>query len=251
MTAAQRRPRGRPRNDSVEDELREFRDRAGHGETGSQSAAADDRRLTARQRVVLETIEQAIVANGYPPSMREIGEACGLASLSSVAHQLTQLERLGYIRRDPRRPRALEVVNPAEQKLAAEIHSTAELNTSLVPLVGRIAAGGPITAEQNVDDVFALPRQVVGSGELFLLQVIGDSMIDAAICNGDYVVVRRQSNAENGQIIAALLDDEATVKTLKRTGGKQWLMPHNPAYEPIDGDHATIMGIVTAVIRSI
>ena len=122
---------------------------------------------------------------------------------------------------------------------------------SYVPVVGRIAAGGPILAEQAVEDVFPLPRQIVGDGELFLLRVVGDSMIDAAICEGDWVVVRRQADAANGEIVAALLDSEATVKTLRRSEGKTWLMPANEAYSPIDGDHASIMGKVTAVLRSI
>lgn len=250
MSPQSRRPRGRPRNDAVVDEIEDFRaTQADIVELPEGSAAAGDQRLTPRQRLVLETIESAVYTNGYPPSMREIGRAAGLASLSSVAHQLSQLERLGYLRRDPKRPRAIEIVNPAEEAQAA-VHS-GSANTAMVPVLGRIAAGGPITAEQAVEDVFALPTQVVGSGDLFLLQVAGDSMIDAAICDGDWVVVRRQSSAENGEIVAALLDDEATVKTLKRTGGKQWLLPQNPIYDPIDGDHATIMGIVTAVIRRV
>ncbi|WAL41209.1 MULTISPECIES: transcriptional repressor LexA [Brevibacterium] len=252
MSPQQRRPRGRPRNDSVVEEINEFRaDRADVVEIPQASAAEGDRRLTPRQRLVLETIEHAVYTNGYPPSMREIGEAAGLASLSSVAHQLSQLERLGYLRRDPKRPRAIEVVSPAEQLDVLESQAHTSANTAIVPVIGRIAAGGPILAEQAVDDMFALPRQVVGSGELFLLQVVGDSMLEAAICDGDFVVVRRQSTADNGEIVAALLDDEATVKTLKRTGGKQWLLPQNKDYEPIDGDHATIMGIVTAVIRRV
>ncbi|WP_349827669.1 transcriptional repressor LexA [Brevibacterium litoralis] len=255
------RPRGRPRNDSVENEVRRFRDEHGQIlEFPEGSAAAGDTRLTPRQRLVLETIEQAVYENGYPPSMREIGKAAGLASLSSVAHQLSQLERLGYVRRDPKRPRAIEIVNPAEEQPPATeatvshlpAHSpVAESDNAQVPLVGRIAAGGPITAEQNTEDVFTLPRQIVGQGDLFTLKVVGDSMIDAAICDGDWVVVRKQQDADNGQIVAALLDHEATVKTLKRTGGKQWLLPQNADYEPIDGDHAQIMGIVTAVIRSV
>ncbi|MCI2266411.1 transcriptional repressor LexA [Sediminivirga luteola] len=204
--------------------------------------------------MVLETIERAVLRNGYPPSMREIGKAVGLASLSSVAHQLSQLERLGYVRRDPRRPRAIELVGAPStaQETDAEpfVQNAADsANTALVPVVGRIAAGGPILAEQAIEDMFALPTQVVGGGEKFLLQVSGDSMIDAAICDGDWVVVRRQNSAENGEIVAALLDGEATVKTLKRRDGKQWLLPQNPAYDPIDGDYATIMGRVVAVLR--
>ena len=120
-----------------------------------------------------------------------------------------------------------------------------------VPVVGRIAAGGPILAEEVIEDVFPLPRQIVGEGSLFLLRVVGESMIDAAICDGDWVVVRQQPTADNGDIVAAMLDNEATVKTFKRTDGKVWLMPHNPDYSPIDGDHATILGKVTAVLRRI
>jgi repressor LexA len=120
-----------------------------------------------------------------------------------------------------------------------------------VPVVGRIAAGGPILAEERVEDVFPLPRTLVGEGTLFLLEVIGDSMIDAAICNGDYVVVRQQPTAENGEIVAAMLDGEATVKTLQRKDGKVWLLPHNEAYDPIDGSDATILGKVTTVLRRV
>jgi len=120
-----------------------------------------------------------------------------------------------------------------------------------VPVVGRIAAGGPILAEESIEDVFPLPRQLVGEGTMFLLEVRGDSMIEAAICDGDWVVIRQQPTADNGDIVAALLDDEATVKTFKRSGGQVWLMPHNPAYDPIDGNHATILGKVVAVLRRI
>jgi repressor LexA len=122
---------------------------------------------------------------------------------------------------------------------------------ALVPMVGRIAAGGPILAEQEVEAVFPLPRDLVGDGELFMLRVSGDSMIDAAICDGDWVVVRSQADAENGEIVAALIDNEATVKTLKRRDGHVWLMPHNPAYAPILGDNATIMGKVVTVLRKL
>src|SRR5690606_27877876 len=139
-----------------------------------------------------------------------------------------------------------------------EVDAAAELSSSRsderivdVPLVGRIAAGGPILADQQVEDVFALPRQLTGDGELFMLNVSGDSMIDAAICDGDWVVVRRQQTAENGDIVAALLDDEATVKTFRRRDGHVWLIPHNPAYTPIDGTHAQIMGKVVSVLRKI
>jgi repressor LexA len=120
---------------------------------------------------------------------------------------------------------------------------------SYVPVLGRIAAGGPILAEESVEDVFPLPKQLVGEGQLFLLEVRGESMIDAAICDGDYVVIRQSPTAENGEIVAALIDGEATVKTFQRKAGQVWLLPHNPAYEPIDGTHATILGKVTAVLR--
>ncbi len=224
---------------------------------------ADETGLTPRQRAVLAVIRESVEQRGYPPSVREIGEGVGLTSPSSVAHQLTTLERMGYLRRDPNRPRALVVADPAEQPDGAPVAPTARLasvpdeadggpaaaDTAFVPVVGRIAAGGPILAEQQVEAVFPLPRDLVGTGELFMLKVVGDSMIDAAICDGDWVVVRQQATAENGDIVAALLDDEATVKTLKRRDGHVWLMPHNPAYAPILGDDATIMGKVVTVLR--
>ncbi|WP_084076757.1 transcriptional repressor LexA [Demequina sp. NBRC 110057] len=218
--------------------------------------------LTDRQRSILVTIRDSVELRGYPPSMREIGQAVGLTSTSSVKHQLTALEAKGYLRRDPHRPRAIEVVMPdAEPAAGASAtpdavtrfaqHPDGTDDVSMVPLVGRIAAGGPVLADQAVEDVFALPRQLTGEGELFMLNVTGDSMIDAAICDGDWVVVRRQHSAENGDIVAALLDDEATVKTFRRADGQVWLMPHNPAYTPIDGTHATIMGKVVSVMRRV
>ena len=224
--------------------------------------------LTVRQRRVLEVIRNSVDRRGYPPSLREIGEAVGLTSPSSVAHQLSTLERKGFLRRDPNRPRAIEVVSPdapAEMRGyrggAAPEDETATFDetgigdtrpeASYVPVLGRIAAGVPIMAEESVEDVFPLPRQIVGEGQLFLLKVVGDSMVDAAICDGDWVVVRQQPTADNGDIVAAMLDSEATVKTFKRRDGKVWLLPHNPAFEPIDGDHATILGKVTAVLRRI
>ena len=233
----------------------------------------DETGLTPRQRKVLEVIRDAVERRGYPPSMREIGEAVGLTSPSSVAHQLATLERKGFIRRDPNRPRAIEVRSPearaadgqgppARGGRSGRMHQADDTEAddttgegderptpSYVPVLGRIAAGGPILAEQAVQDVFPLPRQLVGDGTLFLLQVVGDSMIDAAICDGDWVVVRQQPVAENGDIVAAMLDGEATVKTFKRRDGHVWLMPHNPNYSPIDGDFATILGRVTAVLR--
>ncbi len=218
--------------------------------------------MTVRQKKILETIQRAIGTNGYPPSMREIGDTVGLASLSSVTHQLSQLERMGYLRRDPKRPRAMEILLPLtldhDQKGAAagtaagaptEIGGA--IDAAMVPMVGRIAAGGPVLADQVVEDVMPLPRQLVGHGDLFMLRVYGDSMIDAAICDGDWVVVRRQQEAQNGDIVAALLDDEATVKTFRQRDGHTWLLPQNTQYEPILGDQATIMGKVVSVMRAL
>ena len=226
--------------------------------------------LTIRQKRILETIQDAVADKGYPPSMREIGDTVGLASLSSVTHQLAQLEKLGYIRRDPRRPRAMEIlrtmhpekIERPQLSLAPEepaqprptlsvVESDDYSDVARVPLVGRIAAGGPILADQAVEDVMSLPRQLVGHGELFMLKVSGDSMVEAAICDGDWVVVRRQQHAENGDVVAALLDDEATVKTFRQRDGHTWLLPQNRQYEPILGDHATVMGKVVSVMRSI
>jgi repressor LexA len=219
--------------------------------------------LTVRQRRVLETIRETVDRRGYPPTMREIGEAVGLTSPSSVAHQLSSLEKKGFVRRDPNRPRAIEVTMPGERPASARsaaakasfadetARNDAQPAPSYVPLVGRIAAGGPILAEQAVEDVFALPRQLVGDGELFLLKVVGDSMIEAAICDGDLVAVRRQPVAENGEVVAAMIDGEATVKTFKRKDGDIWLLPHNAAYQPIPGNDATILGRVVAVMRRV
>jgi len=209
--------------------------------------------LTPRQRRVLEVIRDSVERRGYPPSMREIGEAVGLTSTSSVAHQLGTLQRKGFLRRDPHRPRAVEVVMPSGQGPSApyddtDVHDAAPA-PAYVPVVGRIAAGGPVLAEQRVEDVFPLPRQLVGEGTLFLLRVTGESMIEAAITDGDWVVVRQQSVADNGDIVAAMIDGEATVKTFRRAGGEVLLMPANSAYAPIPGDEATILGRVTAVLR--
>ena len=214
--------------------------------------------LTPRQRRILEVIRESVQRRGYPPSMREIGEAVQLTSTSSVSHQLTALQRKGYLRRDPHRPRALEVRLPGEpapwendSDSASEEQTVNRPAAAYVPLVGRIAAGGPILAEERVEDVFALPKQLVGEGTLFLLQVTGDSMIDAAIMDGDWVVVRQQPVAENGDIVAAMIDGEATVKTFKRKDGHVWLVPQNPAYDPIPGDEATLLGRVVAVLRKL
>jgi repressor LexA len=219
--------------------------------------------LTPRQQRVLATIKEAIETRGYPPSMREIGAAVGLTSSSSVAHQLKVLEEKGFLKRDPNRPRAIEVFLPELMAARRSISSADESSidetdigntappATYVPMVGRIAAGGPILAEEQIQEVFPLPKSLVGEGTLFLLEVSGDSMIDAAICSGDYVVIRQEQTASNGDIVAAMIDGEATVKTFQRKDGHVWLLPHNDAYEPIDGTHATILGKVTAVLRRV
>jgi repressor LexA len=216
-----------------------------------------DSSLTERQRTILNVIRASVTNRGYPPSIREIGDAVGLTSTSSVAHQLRTLERKGYLRRDPNRPRAVDVrgaedATPAAPAVLTEVAGSDALPVpTYVPVLGRIAAGGPILAEEAVEDVFPLPRELVGEGTLFLLKVVGDSMVEAAICDGDWVVVRQQHVADNGDIVAAMIDGEATVKTFKRAGGQVWLMPHNPAFDPIPGNDATVLGKVVTVIRKI
>jgi repressor LexA len=214
--------------------------------------------LTDRQRMIIQAIEDSIQRHGYSPTLREIGQAAGLASASSVSHQLAVLQRKGVLSRGAGRPRTAVVrpsTAPAPRRRAGRARAEAgESRVAQVPLVGRIAAGGPILAEQAVEDVFPLPRQLVGEGEHILLKVVGDSMINAAIADGDLVVVRRETDVENGDIVAATIDGvevEGTVKTFKRADGHIWLMPHNPAYTPILGDDATIIGKVVAVLRRV
>ena len=207
---------------------------------------ADEHGLTTRQLKILQAIKAALVTNGYPPSMREIGAAAGLASPASVQYQLQALEKKGFIRRDPTRGRALEVLLPGEPSEVAPAD-----NTRMVPLLGQIAAGGPILAEQAVEETFPLPESIVGKGELFMLKVKGDSMIDAAICDGDFVVIRSQKGCEKGEIVAAMIDGEATVKTFSMKDGHIWLLPANDSFSPINGDDCEILGKVTAVLRSV
>ena len=220
----------------------------------SESKVTTAAGLTERQRTILDVIRASVTSRGYPPSIREIGDAVGLTSTSSVAHQLRTLERKGYLRRDPNRPRAVDV-RGSEDFVAPVVTdvsgSDALPEPAFVPVLGRIAAGGPILAEQAVEDVFPLPRELVGEGSLFLLKVVGESMVDAAICDGDWVVVRQQNVADNGDIVAAMIDGEATVKTFKRTGGQVWLMPHNPAFDPIPGNDAVVLGKIVTVIRKV
>lgn len=223
----------------------------------SSTTAVPGSPLTARQRTILDVIRASVNERGYPPSIREIGDAVGLTSTSSVAHQLRTLERKGYLRRDANRPRAVGVRGPEDASGSETFARTDSAGSdalpepTFVPVLGRIAAGGPILAEEAVEDVFPLPRELVGDGDLFLLKVVGESMIDAAICDGDWVVVRQQHVADNGDIVAALIDGEATVKTFKRTGSQVWLMPHNPIFDPIPGNDAAILGKVVTVLRRI
>ena len=208
--------------------------------------APDASGLTTRQRMILDCIREAVEVNGYPPTVREIGEVVGLHSTSSVAYQLKQLQEKGFLRREDAKPRAVDVRLPDDDEAARR---AAFPQPTYVPVLGRIAAGGPILAEQEVEEVFPLPRELVGEGTLFMLKVVGESMIDAAIADGDWVVVRQQPTAVNGDVVAAMIDGEATVKTYRKRDGKVWLMPHNEAFAPIDGSGATILGKVVTVLR--
>jgi repressor LexA len=203
--------------------------------------------LTTRQVSILDFIKTSTESQGYAPSMREIGEAAGLNSPASVKYQLDILEEKGFIRRDADRGRAMEVVLPDHMTGAGAQPD----KTRFIPLVGSIAAGVPITADQQVEETFPLPESLVGKGDLFMLKVKGESMIDAAICDGDYVVIRQQKDANNGDIVAAMIDGEATVKTFSRKSGHIWLLPANDDFAPIDGDNCEVLGIVTAVLRSL
>ncbi|MCL2802705.1 MAG: transcriptional repressor LexA [Micrococcales bacterium] len=209
--------------------------------------------LTERQQAIMDCIAESIKRRGYAPSMREIADSVNLVSASSVKHHLLTLERMGCLRRDPLLPRAIELVD-TNADVPPNLRHLEEENQAkprFVPLVGRIATGTPILAEHLVEGLYPLPREIVGDGEIFMLKVRGDSMIEAGINDGDYVVVRHQVTAENGQIVAALVEDEATVKVWQSASGKVQLLPRNPAYEPIPGRHAQILGRVVALIRSL
>ncbi len=202
--------------------------------------------LTERQRRILDFIAQTRDERGYPPSVREIGEAVGLHSPSSVHAQLATLAQKGFLTKDPTKPRAIRVHG------AATPTTRARADLVEVPLVGRIAAGGPILAEQNLEDTMALPRDLVGSGTLFALTVRGDSMTGAGILDGDTVIIRQQPEAHDGEIVAALVgDDEATVKRLSRKGGRVRLLAENPAYDPIEPEDVSLLGKVVAVLRRV
>ncbi|WP_431521592.1 transcriptional repressor LexA [Actinomadura madurae] len=203
--------------------------------------------LPLRQQRILAMIQDWVVRYGYAPSTRQIGDAVGLRSSSSVSRHLASLEDKGFLRR------GTAVSRPIDTRMFLQEAPRREASGGpvTVPVVGHIAAGTPISAEEHVEDTLTLPREVTGSGTVFALRVRGDSMIDAAICDGDIVVVRRQQEAHSGQIVAAMIDDEATVKVYRRRDGHVRLEPRNPAYDVIDGDEAVVLGIVVSVIRSV
>jgi repressor LexA len=206
--------------------------------------------LSNRQRKILETIREAVETRGYPPSVREIGDAVGLRSPSSVHSHLTTLEIGGYLRRDPSRPRAIEVTFDPDTEL-----SMPHAAPKHVPLIGEIAAGAPILAEERVEDIYPLPKEIVGEGTLFMLRVRGESMVQAGVFPGDLVVIRQQPTVEQGEMCAAMIDEEATVKFFRRTkSGEIFLDPANEGYEPIPvppDAQSVILGKVVAVLRSL
>lgn len=197
--------------------------------------------ISARQQEILDYIRDTVADRGYPPSVREIGEAVGLSSPSTVHSHLSTLEATGHLRRDPTKPRAIEILDEAPS------------NVRNVPLVGRIAAGSPILAEEDIEDVIPLPIELVGDGPIFMLRVKGESMIEAGILDGDYVVIHRQPDALDGEIVAALIDgEEATVKRLQRRNGAVILHSENPAFEPmVFTEGVELIGKVVAVFRGI
>jgi repressor LexA len=207
----------------------------------------DTSALPLRQQQILVTIRDWVVRYGYSPSTREIGDAVGLRSSSSVSKHLASLEEKGFLQR------GTSLSRPIDVRMFLQQHSVREPadDSVTVPMVGDIAAGSPISAEEHVDDILTLPRELAGRGRVFGLRVRGDSMIDAAICDGDIVVVRQQPEAHSGQIVAAMIDDEATVKVFRRRNGHVFLEPRNPDYDVIDGDTATVLGIVVSVLRSV
>ena len=201
--------------------------------------------LPERQQRILVAIRDWVVRYGYSPSTRQIGDAVGLRSSSSVSKHLAALEDKGFLRRGD------AVSRPIDVRMFLQDSPGREPGDSVpVPVVGQIAAGVPIAAEENLDDVLTLPRELAGRGTVFGLRVRGDSMIDAAICDGDIVVVRQQHEAHSGQIVAAMIDEEATVKVYRRRNGHVLLEPRNPAYDVIDGDNAVVLGVVVSVLRS-
>jgi len=207
----------------------------------------DTSTLPQRQLRILVMIRDWVIKYGYSPSTRQIGDAVGLRSSSSVSKHLTSLEERGFLRRSASMSRPIDVRMFLRD---AQPRETSESSVS-VPVVGHIAAGIPITAEEHVDDVLSLPRELTGRGTVFALRVRGDSMVDAAICDGDIVVVKQQHEAHSGQIVAAMIDGEATVKVYRRRNGHVFLEPRNAAYEVLDGDKAEVLGTVVSVLRSV
>lgn len=223
-----------------------------------------DAKLTVRQQAVLDAIQNLRAAKDLPPTLREIAEAVGLKSVASAKYQIDQLKAMGYLEQRDNISRGISLnaqgtatttAGDSGRSEAVSPSSTASNvvagNFKSYPLLGKIAAGIPLLAQENIDDHITLPESLVGKGDIFLLKVKGESMIDAAIMDGDIIAVRQQSTADNNDIVAALVDDSATVKVFKQTDGHTWLLPRNSAFEPILGDHAQIMGKVTAVLRSI
>ncbi|GIO31144.1 MULTISPECIES: transcriptional repressor LexA [Paenibacillus] len=205
-------------------------------------------KISSRQQAILEFIRNEVRAKGYPPSVREIGEAVGLASSSTVHGHLDRLEKKGLIRRDPTKPRAIEILGQEESESSNLFTQT----IARVPVVGKVTAGVPITATENIEDYFPLPQHYVGDEKVFMLSVVGDSMIEAGIHNGDYVIVRQQQTADNGDIVVAMTDeDEATVKTFYKEKDHIRLQPENPSYEPLRLNHVTILGKVVGLFRDI
>ncbi|HEX5120237.1 MAG TPA: transcriptional repressor LexA [Pseudonocardiaceae bacterium] len=204
----------------------------------------DTSTLPPRQQQILAAIRDWVVNHGYSPSTRQIGDAIGLRSTSSVSKHLASLEERGFLSRSNTMSRPIDV------RMFLQPTTREQPDSVTVPVVGDIAAGVPITAEEHVDDILTLPRGITGRGTVFGLRVRGDSMIEAAICDGDIVVVRQTSEAYSGQIVAAMIDDEATVKVYRRRNGHVFLEPRNPAYDVIDGDNAVVLGTVVSVLRS-
>ena len=205
-------------------------------------------KLSSKQRRILDYIRSEVKRRGYPPSVREIGDALGLSSSSTVHGHLRRLESKGFIRRDPTKPRAIEVLQGDETPTPPPV-AKADWRTVPVPLLGRVTAGAPILAVENIEETYPLPFDLVRSEDAFMLSVRGESMADAGIHDGDLVIVRRQSTATNGEIVVAMIDDEATVKRFFRESDRIRLQPENPSFEPIYVRDVTILGKVVGLYR--